>query len=1184
MKPKDSGAAGSLSRRARRSAGMTESLVPSIRLEVSMRRPTRLSPPAPPAGLLVAALLALPLASAAQDERPPDPPPPEERPLPVEEPPPADQPPEPQPEPPVAEGEEAAEDEEAEEAEEGEEEEPKWDVTTPPGPAREVTIDVTEGTWIGLDVSPDGREIVFDLLGDLWTVPIEGGEARALLSDFAWNMQPRYSPDGARIAFTSDRGGGDNVWTIPRGGGEPTQVTSETHRLLNAPAWSPDGEWIAARKHFTSQRSLGAGEIWLYHRSGSKGLQLTEKPNDQKDVGEPAFSPDGRYVYFSQDTTPGPVFEYNKDPNPGIYAVRRLDRETGEVVDWIDDAGGAADPTPSPDGSRVAFVRRVRGATTLWLKDTASGAEWQIHDGLDRDLQETWAIHGVYPDMAWTPDGRSIVFWAGGKIRRIDVGTREVAEIPFHVRATKQLTEALRYPVEVAPDRWPTRMLRWVEVSPDGRQAVYESLGKLWLQDLSGGPARRLTTQDDHFELYPAFTRDGRSVVYVTWDDAELGAVRLAPARAGGTAAGRRVTPEPGHYVEPAATPDGATVVYRKIGGGFLRPEVFGAEPGIYRVPAAGGEPEKVTIRGVEPQFGADPERMYYTVFEGEGDDGPKRELRSIELDGSDERTHLVSLNATEYRVSPDGRWIAWTERYNAYVAPLVPTGKAVEIGPKSEALPVARVSRDAGVYLHWSGDSRTLHWSLGPELFRRDLPEAFSFVEGAPEELPEPPAEGVRLGFEVTSPRPEGTLALVGGRVITLSAEVPLADGVIEDGVVVVRGHRIAAVGRRGEVEIPAGARVVDTTGKTIIPGLVDVHWHGAFGTAEIVPEDNWVAYASLAFGVTTIHDPSNDTSTVFAASELARAGLVVAPRVFSTGTILYGAAGDFKAEIESLEDARSHLRRMKAVGAWSVKSYNQPRRDQRQQVIQAARELEMMVVPEGGSLLQHNLTMVADGHTGIEHSIPVARVYDDVEQFWGASDVGYTPTLVVGYGGLWGEEYWYATTNVWEDERLLTFVPRELVDARSRRRTIAPEAEWGHFHNARTAHQLLDAGVPVQLGAHGQREGLGAHWELWMFEQGGMTPLEALRAATLDGARYLGLDGDVGSIEPGKLADLAVLTGNPLEDIRQSRTVELVVLDGYVYDAATLNRLAPHERERPPFFWERDAVEWLELAREAR
>ena len=361
-----------------------------------------------------------------------------------------------------------------------------------------------------------------------------------------------------------------------------------------------------------------------------------------------------------------------------------------------------------------------------------------------------------------------------------------------------------------------------------------------------------------------------------------------------------------------------------------------------------------------------------------------------------------------------------------------------------------------------------------------------------------------------------------------------------------------------------------MDASGKTILPGFVDVHWHGSQGSSEITPQQNWFNYASMAFGVTTVHDPSNDTSTFFAASELGKAGMITAPRLYSTGTILYGADGDFKAIVDSLEDAESHLRRMKAAGAFSVKSYNQPRRDQRQQFIAGARELGMMVVPEGGSLFQHNMTMVVDGHTGIEHALPVAAVYDDVLQMWSESRTGYTPTIVVGYGGIWGENYWYQHTNVWENERLMTFVPRFVVDPRSRRRRMAPEDEFNHVDIARTCKRLNDVGVSIQVGAHGQREGLAAHWEMWMFVQGGMTPHEALRAGTLNGARYVGLDGDVGSLEKGKLADLAVLAKNPLENIRDSESVVYTMINGRLYDAATMNEIGNRSKERGKLFWE--------------
>ena len=322
-------------------------------------------------------------------------------------------------------------------------------------------------------------------------------------------------------------------------------------------------------------------------------------------------------------------------------------------------------------------------------------------------------------------------------------------------------------------------------------------------------------------------------------------------------------------------------------------------------------------------------------------------------------------------------------------------------------------------------------------------------------------------------------------------------------------------------------------------------------------------------------MHDPSANTEFVFRQKELQQAGEIVAPRILSTGTILYGAEGDFRAIVNRFEDALSHVRRMKQVGAISVKSYNQPRRDQRQQIMRAARELGVMVVPEGGSTFFHNLTMILDGHTGIEHNVPVAPLYRDVLELWRRSGTGYTPTLVVNYGGPSGERWWYERTNVWENEHLLEFFPRGMLDAMSRRAVKAPEEEYHHVTVAEQAKKLVDQGNLVQVGAHGQLQGLAAHWETWMFEQGGMTPHEALRSATLHGARYLGLDGDLGSIEEGKLADLVLIDGNPLADLRESRNVSHVMVNGRLFDASTMNEIGGLERQRRPFWWQRQGLD---------
>jgi len=825
----------------------------------------------------------------------------------------------------------------------------EWNVNNPPGPSETVPLDVTEGTWLNLDVSPDGETIVFDMLGDIYRMPRSGGDAEPLTSGMAWNMQPRFSPDGDWIAFTSDRSGGDNIWIMRADGSDARQITDESFRLLNNPTWSPDGEYIAARKHFTGTRSLGAGEIWLYHRSGtSAGMQMVARPNDQKDLNEPAFSADGRYLYYSQDTTPGDTFEYDKDPHPGIYDIRRLDRESGEVSTYISGTGGAIHPRPSPDGESIAFVRRVGANTALFIKDKRSGRERKLIDNLERDMQEIWAIHGVYANMAWAPDGDSIIYWAGGKIHEIDVDSGEAEEIAFRVQDEREIRTAQRPPIEAAPDEVDAKMLRWVTVSPNGDQVVYESRGHLYTRSLPDGEPQRLTRQNDHFEFYPTYSRDGRHIAYVSWNDEDLGSVRVIRARGGRE--GREITEEPGHYIEPTFSPDGDTVVFRKLSGNMQRSPWWGETTGIFRASARGGDVEKITSNGQSAHFGADNDRLFLLRYEGYD----TRNLVSVNLDGEDERTHFTTTWASNFRVSPDQKWVSFQERYNAYVAPFAVSGQTVQLGPDTRALPLQRVSKEAGDYIHWS-DSETLNWATGPELYTAELDKVFDFLNGDEDEAEMPVADGRNIGYSTPADVPEGSVAFVGGQVITMNEDLE----VIEEGTVLVEGNRIVAVGPVDEVDIPDGAHVKDVSGQTVMPGLIDAHWHGSQGSDQIIPQENWTNHASLTFGVTSYHDPSNDTHTVFAAHEMGRTGAITAPRIFSTGRILYGATTDFTVEIDSLDDARDHLKRLQKAGAFSVKSYNQPRRDQRQQVMEAARELGMHVHPEGGALFQHNMNM---------------------------------------------------------------------------------------------------------------------------------------------------------------------------------------------------------------------------------
>lgn len=1034
----------------------------------------------------------------------------------------------------------------------------KWDVNNPEGPSKTVEFTTNEGTWMNLDLSPDGKQIVFDLLGDIYTIPSTGGSAKLLRGGLALEVQPRYSPDGKKILFTSDAGGGDNIWTMNADGSDAKQITKETFRLLNNAVWTPDGQYFVARKHFTATRSLGAGELWMYHITGGTGLQLTARKNDQQDLNEPCVSADGRYVYYSEDVYAGGGFNYNKDPNNQIFIIRRFDREKGQIENITGGPGGAVRPQISHDGKVLAFVKRVRTKTVLYLRRLSTGEEWPIFDKLSKDQQEAWTIFGIYTGFAWTPDDKQIVIWANGKLNRIDVsGANISSEIPFTCSVKQRITDAVRFKQDINPETFRANVIRQAVTSPDGKFVVFNAVGYLWKKQLPEGKPERLTTGID-FEFDPSFSADGKTLIYTSWNDTAMGAI----LKIGFPVAGKpvKITTEKGIYRAPSLSTDGKQIVFIREGGNDVLGRSYSVKPGVYMMPVTGGASTFVSEKGNNPTFNEKGDRIFYNAG-----GGLTKFLGSYKLDGTDDRNILKSTYGSQFTVSPDEKWIAFIDLHKVYIAAFPHIGKQMDLGAGTSDFPVKQVAKDAGYNLHWSANSKELHYTLGEQYYSINTEDRFEFVAGKADSLFKIPEKGISIGLDVKTDKPQGLIAFTNARIVTMKG-----DEIIENGTVLVENNIIKALGNN--VTIPAGAKQVDCRGKTIIPGFIDAHAHGNHFRDGITPQKHWPYYVNLAYGVTTMHDPSANSELVFAQSELVKAGSMVGPRVFSTGTILYGADGDFKAVINSLEDARSALRRTKAFGAFSVKSYNQPRREQNQMIIQAARELNMEVVPEGGSFFYHNLGMILDGHTTIEHNLPVMTLHKDVIELWKNAQTAYTPTLIVCYGSVSGEYYWYQHTNVWEKERLLRFTPRNVIDTRSRYRTMLPEEEYenGHFLVSQSAKKLSDVGVKVNMGAHGQIQGIGAHWETWMLQQGGMTNHEALKAATINPAASLGLDKYIGSLETGKLADLLILSQNPLENIRNTESIQWVMVNGRLYDAESMNEVGNYNKPRGKFNWE--------------
>ncbi|OJJ23312.1 amidohydrolase [marine bacterium AO1-C] len=1050
----------------------------------------------------------------------------------------------------------------------------KWDVAKPGEPSKTVTFTVKEGTWMNLDVSPDGKEIVFDMLGDIYKMPIAGGKATLLRGGYPFEVQPRFSPDGKQICFTSDAGGGDNIWIMDKDGKNARQITKETFRLLNNAVWTPDGQYLIARKHFTGTRSLGAGEIWMYHISGGKGLQLVKRRNQQKDINEPWVSPDGRYVYFSQDVTGGSFFQYNKNPNGQIIAIQRFDRQKGKTEFMLGGPGSAMRPQLSRDGKMLAFVRRVRTKTVLYVHNLETGEQRPVFDGLSKDQQEAWTIFGLYTNFNWLPDNQHIVIYGQGKIWKVNIKTAKATEIPFEVTAKHTISQVVRFQQQVSPEKFKAKVIRQAITSPDQKSLIFNAVGYLWKRSLPKGKPQRLTKTSD-FEFEPSFSPNGREIVYVTWNDEKSGAIHKMNLSSGKTT---KLTTEKGIYRTPKFSPDGSKIIFRREGGNNAQGFTFTKRPGLYWMSANGGKMNFITREGENPTFNKTGDRVFYNTG-GYLFGSLSKTFKSVDMNGQNPQVHFTSKYANQFSVSPDNEWIAFGELHKVYVASFPKSGKPINLTANTKVMPVALLSKDAGINLHWSKDSKKVFWTLGNQYFTRAIADKFTFLPGGAKKPVPADSVGLDINLELKTDVPTGVIAFKNARIITMKD-----NEVIENGTIIVEKNKIKEIGKADAVKIPAGAEVIDAQGKTIMPGFIDAHAHLGTFRYGLSPQKQWSYFANLAYGVTTTHDPSSNSEMVFTQSEMVKGGQMVGPRIYSTGTILYGADGDFKAVINNYKDAESAMKRTQSYGAFSVKSYNQPRRNQRQQVIKAARKLKMMVCPEGGSFFNHNLSMILDGHTTVEHNLPVARLYDDVVQMWKNAGTAYTPTLIVCYGANSGEYYFYQKTNVWEKKKLLKYTPRGIIDARSRRRMMVPDEEYenGHMLVAKSCKKLEDAGVLVNLGAHGQLQGLGVHWELWLLHQGGMSNLQALRCATINPAKTLGLDKEVGTLEKGKLADLIVLDKNPLENIRNTESVRYTMVNGRLFDTETMNEIGNRKKARSKFYWElnnyNDNFQWHE------
>ena len=1060
--------------------------------------------------------------------------------------------------------------------------EPRWNVEDTGQPYVDAEFTVTEGTWMSVSVKPDGRTIAFDLLGDIYTIPAAGGDATLVHGGAAMQRAPKFSPDGKQLLFVSDRSGSDNLWVSDADGGNARQVTNETTRLLTNPTWGPKGAFIAGARGYVSDEHDHSTELRLYDLRGGAGRLLVPMPSNDENVLEPQFSSDGRYVYYTEKMTPPSAGRVYVDANHSNLAVTRREIASGKKEQLIRGFGSAITPALSPDDKRVAFVRRVRDKSVLFVYDIASGKESPVFEGLDRDVQADYSwIDGYYPQYSWFPDNRHVAIWGKGKIWKVDMDTGASTPIPFKVQAKHRLTTAPRFANDMAPQNITVKAIRQLAYSPDEGTVLFNALGHLWRKSGDEKPVRLTSAKE--FEFEPSFSADGRALAYVDWNDESGSRLMLGSPRG----AAKPVFRTPGVLRSPTFSADGSKLLF-KIDAGDRCLGGHEAQVGLYWMSVRGGEPQYVGPPGDAPMFSPDGQRIYY-VAKSYVDHSLVRRLESVNLQGFDKRTHAKTVDAdtSEIVLSPDTRWIAFRDRQQYYVTRYHESSLPIVLGTgRDSASPVRKLSEIGGYGLVWSADSSRVHWAVGETLVTAQVSGNAAATAVATAMSPVTPLQKTSVGLQAPIDLPKGDIAFVNGRVITMNG-----DQVIERGTVVVSGNRIVAVGPSDQVSVPRGAKLVDAAGKTVMPGFFDMHGHidnCYYTSSGLMPQRQSARYADLAFGVTTNYNPYTSELPSYTQTEMTLTGDMIGPRSIESGIPAFGrtAKGDATyVPIASYADAQVLMARKHALGGLIVKSYRQPMRAQRQMLIKAGREAGIMVDVEGESNFFANLTMIIDGNTNLQHNMSVPNYYDDVVQLMAHARMHHTPTLIMLNGELLGDNYVYQRTRMWEDPKVRTFVQvvtsgyspigtPHYAPPHVRAMTsiqVADEiSDIGVLSVSRSSKKLDDAGVVINSGSHGHVPGLALHWDMWLLAEGGMNNLQALRTATLNGPKTLGIDKQLGSIEVGKLADIVVLDKNPLDDIHNSNSARYTMVNGRLYDSYTMNEIGNYDRPRGKFFWE--------------
>ncbi|MFI0815143.1 amidohydrolase family protein [Streptomyces sp. NPDC021098] len=971
-------------------------------------------------------------------------------------------------------------------------------------------IVVGEATNASAALSPDGRTVVLDLLNMVWSVPARGGEATRLTGIDQEATEPDFSPDGRHLVYQGYTDGNFHLWLARADGTGARRLTSGAadHR---EPRFSPDGRRVAYAAETEGRYAIHVLDL----DSGASRVWAAPGDDATAQEAQPFWHPDGTAIVFTSGT--------GDAPRTVVKAGADGKRTTLVTVA----EGRVAGPSLSPDGGRLAYVHLTSAAARLVVD-----GETVSDDGED-----------VFPFAARWPSGDEVFYTADGKVRRRTLGGPaprggKVRDIPFTAHLT--VPRVHERPAATDLDSTAPRQVKGIvspSLSPDGRSVAFAALGDIWVARTGSAP--KAVVSDGSLNTAPAWHPDGSALVYVSDRGGDAVELWTHDFHSGEN---RRLTSLRGEAYGPVYSPDGRTVAFCLAAGT------------VHTVDVSSGTVRKVTgplNAPGRPTFSADGTRLSCAALVPVTPRYREGANQILTVDLATGETHYdepVPAKSLANRIdagpvhAPDGRHTAYVVGGTLYLSALDTAGR-----PTGTARRLNRETADAP---SWSADSASLLYLSDGRLRRADARTGR--------------ARTVPAGLTWRRTRPSGrTVLRVGavwdGTAATLRRDVDI----------VIKDNRVERLAEPGTVR---GDRTVDARHLTAIPGLIAVHEHGPWARSETMRL--W-----LSFGVTSLRSPGTAHYAAVEAKEAIGSGRRTGPRVFAAGDLIDGSRIYYSSgrPVTGEEELTRELAKAEALGHDLVKTYVRLPYPLQRAAVRAGHRLGLRATSH---YLFGPLGFGADGteHLGgtsrygrRQKETHLGHAYQDMTEPLIASGMAFTPTFGLSGAGLPATRaalYRYAAWAV-GDQRLTSLLTEAeyeefrtgVADAREQKPTdlLAFVARHGA-----TVRRLLEGGAQVGVGTDSPLvpPGIYYHLNLQAMVRYGASPLQALRSATVTGARTLGLSAHLGTVEPGKLADLALVEGDPLRDIAAAAAVRQVVVGGVVHSVDDLVADRPSSR----------------------